>query len=262
MLEEASDKTTALLVMRDDFYSRLAEDAPVWWEEKKWLPEGLVQIPGGLSKDELVAIVRAPATAVGLAFEGDLVETIVSDALKAASYGNSRRSIARTTILPLLEFALTQLWKEDHREGWLTPESYRRIGGVTGGLRKWAKEAYGSLSEELQPLARRVLTDLVHLGDDSEGVSDSRRRKSLDDLCRNAREKDAVRQVIQHLTDARLLVTSHDSLNEQTSVEIIHDALLREWKQLREWLREDRDFLLWREEIVRRSEAWIKTDSE
>ena len=49
VLEEASDKSTALLVMRDDFYSRLAEDVPVWWEEKKWLPEGLVQIPGGLT---------------------------------------------------------------------------------------------------------------------------------------------------------------------------------------------------------------------
>lgn len=41
--------------------------------------------------------------------------------------------MGRTRILPLLKFALTQLW-ERQRDGVLTHEVYRAIGGVTEGL--------------------------------------------------------------------------------------------------------------------------------
>src|SRR5215207_7507553 len=60
----------------------------------------------------------------------------------------------------------------------------------------------------------------------------------------------------------RSVVTSDETLSEQTSVEIIHDALLRKWKQLRDWLQEDRRFLLWRQEMVRRTRAWIETEPD
>jgi glucose/arabinose dehydrogenase len=52
---------------------------------------------------------------------------------------------------------------------------------------------------------------------------------------------------------------SDETLGEQTSVEIIHDALLREWDQLRRWLQEDRRFLLWHQEMEWRTRAWIET---
>jgi WD40 repeat protein len=257
LLREPLD-VTVVVVMRDDFFSRLAQQAHALVNEV--LQAGSAyHIPGELDSDELTAIVREPAEGVGLRFESGLIETILSDALETAAAREAGRPVARITILPLLEFALTQLWEEDHREGELTHETYNRIGGVTGSLGRWANKAYRSLGKELQPIARRILTDLVHLGDEGEGIPDSRKRRSLNDLCRTAGEKAKVLQVVQHLADARLVVTTGEISSREVSVQIIHDALLREWPQLRHWLHEDRLFLIRRQEMEGRTRAWIET---
>src|SRR5215210_7350068 len=134
-----------------------------------------------------------------------------------------------------------------------------RFRGALPSLGRWANKAYWSLGEELQPIARRILTDLVHLGSRSEGIPDSRRIRSFDDLCRNMDERQMVQQVVRKLTDARLLVTAGETSGGQSSVQMIHDALLWEWGQLRHWLEENRRFLLWHQEMGGRTRAWIET---
>ena len=42
--------------------------------------------------------------------------------------------------------------------------------------------------------------------------------------------------------------------------EIIHDALLREWGLLRQWLKEDRSFKIWHQSIEERSRDWKETN--
>lgn len=51
-----------------------------------------------------------------------------------------RDTTERSTIQPLLEFALTQL-RMPRREGYLTHEAYSAVGGVTGSLTQWADQA-------------------------------------------------------------------------------------------------------------------------
>src|SRR5215217_9082425 len=75
-------------------------------------------------------------------------------------------------------------------------------------------------------------------------------------ICSAMHARETVQRLVDRLADARLLVTSG------SSVEIVHDALLREWPVLRNWLREDRHFRLWRQEIERRSVAWIETEPD
>src|SRR5260370_6973503 len=91
---------------------------------------------------------------------------------------------------------------------------------------------------------------MVHIGDESQGLPDSRRRMSLALLCRDESEIEEVNQVVQQLVSARLLVTSYDMQSKQDMVEIIHDALLSEWGQLKQWLQEDRSFLAWHQQLV------------
>jgi WD40 repeat protein len=237
-----------ILVMRDDFYSRFANDAP---EMMTWLEMGLLNIPLALEKDEIRAIVQGPAEAVGLSFEPGLVDAIVSDVMETAPAPGERA--IRSTILPLLEFALTQLW-ERRQGGVLTHKAYKDLGGVTGSLTQWADKAYQKLAKDGQgDLARRILTELVSLGDESQGHPDSRLRKSLKSLIRDESEKEAVNGVVQSLSDALLLSTF------QGNVEIIHDSLIREWGLLQRWLKEDRRFLIWRQELDERASAWSKT---
>src|SRR6266487_3825736 len=260
---------TVILVMRDDFYNQLAQqEALVEWLERS---QGPMNIPQALKWDEVMTIVQKPAEAVGLRFQEGLVEAIVNDATGTATSSVEGGRTARITILPLLEFALTQLW-EKRKDGILSREAYEAIGKVTGGLTQWADQVLSRLKvqeeqweekqrNERQKLARRIFTDLVYIGDESQGIPDSRRRVALAALCRQESELAEVRQVVQQLTDGHLLVTTYDAQSKEETVEIIHDALLWEWGELRRWLRDDHDFLVWHQEFERRVQAWVETNS-
>jgi len=251
---------TVVLVMRDDFYDQFVrQETLVEWLERS---QGPVNVPQTLKPAEVTAIVQKPAEAVGLRFEDGLVEIIVKDAMEAAALPADEGRAARSTILPLLEFALTQLW-ERRKDGMLNRDAYTAIDGVTGGLTQWADRVFYELeNEEKRRKARRIFTDLVHIGDKSQGLPDSRRRMSLALLCRDESEIEEVNQVVQQLVSARLLVTSYDIQSKQDMVEIIHDALLSEWGQLKQWLQDDRSFLAWHQELERRVRAWVETNPD
>jgi WD40 repeat protein len=249
-LLEADLAVTVILVMRDDFYGRLGQEAPTLLA---WLERGLVNVPPTLSSGELRDIVEKPAGAVGLVFETGLVEAILDDAMESTPKAEGR--VGRSTTLPLLEFALAQLW-ERRLDGVLTHEAYEAIGGVAGGLTQWADRAFHGLEKEERRLACRVLTDLVHLGDESQGLPDSGGRRSFEELCRSEGERETVHQVVRQLADARLLTTGRDLRSGQETVELIHDALLREWGLLQGWLGVDRRFLAWRQALEGRVKMW------
>src|SRR6266568_4488904 len=254
-LLEHSPHVTLLIVMRDDFYSLLMRQEAL----AMWLKGRVVNVWPTLKREEIESIVREPAEVMGWQFEEGLVETIVDDVLETSAQG--RKKDESSTILPLLEFTLTQLW-EGHRDGILTHEAYRRIGGVTGGLRQWANDAYYTFEERLRPLVRRIFTDLVHLGDEEQHIPDSRRRRTLSTLMQSDTERTDITQIVQRLVADRLLVTSQDQESKQERVELIHDALLWEWGLLKRWVEEDRRFLLWRQELERRARMWIETNKD
>ena len=247
---------TVIITMRDDFYSRLAQHEILI----KLLKRSLVNVPPTLTPEELTDIVCKPAERVGMQFQENLADTIVKDAMATSSLGGSGGRVADNTVLPLLEFALTQLW-ERPEDGMLTHKAYQTIGEVTGGLETWGEKAYNELAgDEKQRLARRIFTDLVYLGDESKGLPNIRQRRPLSSLWRQGSEKENVQHLVRQLVDARLLVTSRDSRSDEEAVEIIHDALLREWGRLRHWLEEDRRFLEWRQKFRDKVQDWVKTD--
>ena len=243
-----------VLVMRDDFYSRLSQqEALVEWLERSGGP---IHVPRFLKQGELIAIVQKPIEAVGLRFEEGLVETIVKDTLETSGEAEEGGQVGRSAVLPLLEFALTELW-ERRQGGMLTHEAYHSIGGVAGALTQWADRTFYTLKPDERRLAQRILTDLVYIGDKSQGIFNSRRRRTLISLPRNNSEQEGVQRVVQHLVKNRLLVTDRDLQSNEETVEIIHDALLREWGQLQEWLDKDRSFLTWHQELERLVHVWI-----
>ncbi len=255
LLEEAAP-VTVLLVMRDDFYSRLAQHASLG----RLLNQGLMNVPPTLKHDELGEMVRKPAESAGISFESDdLIELIIKDT-ETSDRNETSNEGADSTLLPLLEFTLTRLW-ERRQDGVLTSQAYQAIGGVTGALTQWADQTYNKLNNrDQQHLARRIFTGLVHLGNHIQKLPDSRQCRTLSSLRRNASEQESVRQVVQQLVEARLLVTGRDSANDEVTVEIIHDSLIREWGILRGWLEEDRRFLLWHQKLQERFADWLETN--
>jgi len=189
---------------------------------------------GPMTRAELAQAIAHPAQKLGVNFEIGLVERILNDVGDEPG------------LLPLLEFALTLLW--DRRAGRkLTHAAYEGIGQVEGALAIYADEVYAKLTPEEQAGARRVLVQMVRPG---EGTEDTRRVAS------RAEFSAADWLLAQKLADARLAVTNHDPLTGQETVEVVHEALIRNWGQLREWMRHDRAFRNWQERLRAALRQW------
>ncbi len=217
-----------LLTLRADFMGQALAHRPL----ADALQEGSLML-GPLTRGELRAAIEKPAEVQGAAFEEGLVERILDDVgLEPGS-------------LPLLEFALTLLW-ERHDYGWLTHEGYEKIGRVAGALTQHADQVYGELDEADQGRARRVFVQLVRPG---EGTDDTRRIATWAEL------GDGNWGLVQHLADRRLVVTGRDAAGHETA-EVVHEALIQRWGQLRSWMDSDRAFRSWQERLRAALRAW------
>jgi energy-coupling factor transporter ATP-binding protein EcfA2 len=257
-LLEAPPPITIVLIMRREYFSRLADRAAAL---VPWLEQGLVYLPDALEREELAAIVQKPAELVGLRFQEGLVQRIVEDAIAASQASQASESPARSDVLPLLEVTLTSLW-ERSADGLLTHSAYEAVGRVTGALSGWATSAYNAIDADYRLLARRILLDLVYVGDEEQGLPTTLRTRLVTDLYRSQVDSTSVQQLVKHFADARLLTVGRDAENDLETVSLIHDALLREWPLLRQWLHQDRDFSYWRQETDRRARAWLAARSE
>jgi hypothetical protein len=194
-----------------------------------------------MNAEELREVIEKPAAARGVSFESGLVERILDDDDVEAEPG----------VLPLLEFALTQLWSQ--RQGaLLTHAAYTAIGGVEGALARHADARFALLDSADQREARRVLLQLVRPG---EGTEDTRRLATRQEL------GEARWPLAQRLADDRLVVTSRNAAGDDT-VEVVHEALIRHWGELRGWLVADRGFRAWQERLRGSLAQWRATQQE
>ncbi|WP_416875816.1 trypsin-like peptidase domain-containing protein [Kitasatospora sp. SC0581] len=262
---------SVVLVMRDDFYSRLSALAPDLLDTAQ-RASGLLNVPATLSAADLDAIVTGPARDLDTAFEPGLAEQIITDVLRL-NRGTATTGGAPVTVLPLLEVALTRLWERRlEHDGRLTHDAYHRIGNVTGALTDWCETALRELDEDQQAIARRILTALVRPADSSLNIPAARQQLPISDLRAMAAEdktpdaRRAVDEVLAVLSRHRIVTTDrlHDDARpvgapdaEGTAVaELVHDALIRDWHTLREWLREDARFLDWFRRARDQYERW------
>ncbi len=147
---------TLVLTLRADFFSKALDDyEPFGKALQNYQPELLVR----MSRSELERAIVLPATKLGFQLEFGLSNTIIND----IQDGDGR--------LPMLEFTLTQLWKQQH-SGRLTHQAYQQIGGVEKALANYAEAVYAKLSEEQREKAQRVFIQLVQPG---EGTEDTRK---------------------------------------------------------------------------------------
>jgi hypothetical protein len=119
---------------------------------------------------------------------------------------------------------------------------------VQGAIAQTAETVYAEqLTPQQQAIARRVFLRLTELG---EGTQDTRRRATLDELSRRSEEESEVLTVLRALADARLVTLG------SCTAEVAHEALIREWSRLREWLAEDRDNLRTQRQLSAAAREW------
>ncbi len=189
-----------------------------------------------LTSEELVAVISEPATRRGLRFDDGLVARIVADASRQSSP------------LPLLQYTLAEL--VERRDGArLTATSYHNIGGISGAIGARAESMYLESTAIEQEAVRRLFARLVN---PDQTAVDLRRRALLADL----REDEAVRHALERYGAARLLSFDRDSISREPTVEVAHEALLREWPRVTNWLHEDQAVIRSIDRLGVSADAW------
>jgi WD40 repeat protein/DNA-binding SARP family transcriptional activator/tRNA A-37 threonylcarbamoyl transferase component Bud32 len=231
-----------VVTLRADFYDR-----PLQYQEWGQLFKDNSEVVLPLNSAELAWAVREPARTMGVRLEDGLEATIVSTVADQPG------------ALPLLQYALTELF--ERREGRLISRAaYERLGGVQGALGQRAEGLYAGLPTSGQEMARQFFLRLVTLG---EGSEDTRRRvlrAELEALTSRQAESDGgsqlVHDVLERFGAARFLTFDHDPVTRAPTVEVAHEALLREWPRLRGWLAESRDDLRQQRLLAQAAGEW------
>ena len=236
----ASGKVWVLASMRSDFYPRLVE-----------LP-GLVALKEGAGQYDLLPasaaeigqMIRRPAELAGLEFEeSDVTGERLDDALRDAAAQNPEA-------LPLLQFTLEQLYTARSEDEVLTLSAYAELGGVEGALAQRAEAAFASLPENVQAAFPAVMSALVMVGA-GEGDGGTRQRARLSGFTNGS----PGRVLVDRFVEARLLVTDRDDRGEPV-VAVAHEALLRHWPRMVQWLEHNRELLQVRERLDAAARQW------
>ena len=170
---------------------------------------------GGLSPENVREAVTGPARVLGVGFESDaLVDALVQGA--AASGG-----------LPLLQFALAELWEARDRErATITAASLEAVGGVGGSLARHADAVVAQLLPDERRAAHRLLLRMVT-------ADGARALRTGEDL---GADDPATRRAIDGLVQGRILV-AHE-VDGADAYELAHEILAREWATLARWIEE------------------------
>ncbi|WP_249064378.1 AAA family ATPase [Argonema antarcticum] len=230
--EKRSPDIVLVITLRADFYGHAIAYQPLGEVLQKWKPETILAMNG----KELREAIEKPAEEVKLNIQDGLTK-IILDAIKS-----------NPGELPLLEFALKKLW-DNQSNGQLTIAAYNEIGGVEKALANHAEEFYQKLNEDKQNRVKHIFTQLVRFG---ENTDDTRRLATRDEI--GAENWLLVTKLAN--AEARLVVTGRDEVKKKPTVEVVHEALIRGWDRLREWMEEDREFRKWQDRLRAEKNIW------
>jgi TIR domain len=227
-----------ILTLRADFYDR-----PMSYPSlSRIIRQHLVHVLPMEIRD-LRDVIEQPALLpeVGLTFEGDLISDLLFEVR------------GQVGALPLLEFILEQLFQRCNGR-LLTLRAYRELGGVKGALSRQTEKTYAALpSEEHRRLARSLFVRLIDPGMTEQDTT--RRRAALAEFTLDDPTQTRImRETIDTFIAARLLTTNE--ITGTTTIEVSHEAVIREWPRLAGWLREARDDIRLQQAISEDATEW------
>ena len=220
-----------VFTLRADFIGKVLIDYKPMGEALQKYPPIVLN---SMNRVELKAAIEQPAHKMKVKFQDGLSTKLIDD------LGD------RPGRLPLLEFTLLQLW--DKNDKWyLTHQAYEQIGGLEKALAKYADSVLNPLSAADREKAQQIFIQLIRPG---EGTEDTKRKAT------RAEVGEENWDWVEFFANKRLLVTGWDESTQEKTVEIIHEALIREWGMLRGWIQSKRQFRIWQERLKTAMYQW------
>ncbi len=223
-----------LVTIRADFLDRLLAQPRF----ASLIEPGLILVTP-LEDHEVRDVVVGPASRLGVAVEPDLVAAAVSQVAH------------RPSVLPLLEFALTDLYERAGGQT-MTLAALEAAGGISGALVRRAEEIYEGLDPTDRATIRQILLRLVTVTEDGEPL---RRRVLAEELQVLPGAGNVMAQCGEHR-----LLTFDRSPDGKPTVEVAHEVLLREWPRLAGWINEARDALRRYHQLAEAATDWEDND--
>lgn len=222
-----------ILTLRSDYAS---DDIAKLQQLHPVIETGLVELKA-LSIRELRDAILKPAMKVGLKFENGIVDDMVAKVL------------GERAGLPLLQFALLKLWENrDHNR--ITWDTYKKVGDPLQALKRSAETFYAGQIPQVQNTVRRTLLKMVKPANMSTEVTSS--RVAREEIYRDNDARENVDAALEALEKARLIRVT----GQGTQLEVAHEALIRNWPTLVQWLDEERIRL--RQRFLLREKAYAR----
>jgi DNA-binding winged helix-turn-helix (wHTH) protein/tetratricopeptide (TPR) repeat protein len=238
-LEQLARGSAAFIVVacRNDFYPSIAQ-YPLLTEGK--CHGGHFDLgPPGFS--DIAQMIRRPAAAAKLSFGTDPVTGAGLDDILCAS------AAGRPDALPLLQYCLQELYGLRTSEGELSFESFHQLGDLEGAIGQRAEKVVLGLDEAQRAALAHIMSLVIILSSDGVNVSSQRAPWA-------ALRDDHARQAVAALVESRLFVS--DLVGGTPVFGIAHDAILRRWPRMTDWIAAHRSALAARGRLAQHAGRW------
>lgn len=234
-------RVRVVVTLRADYYDRPLDNTDLG----RFVRDGLVTVLRPIN-DELIEMITAPAQAVGLHWEPGLPQRIAQDVSDQPGG------------LPLLQYTLTEM-VERRRGDLLTSDYYEQVGGVAGALAGRAETVFQEFDRHQRDAIREIFLRLVSVDEETDDTRRRVRRTELESLGINRSD---VQTVLDSFIRERLLLADRDPVTRGPTIEVAHEALLRNWPRLRSWIEDERDSLTLSRRFRAARDEWVNAGED
>jgi len=219
---QADDKVHVLLTMRSEFLG----ECPVFPGLAEAINDSQFLTPR-LTRSQRKAAIIKPIEYAGGSIENELLQRLLNDV------GNEPDQ------LPVMQHSLMLTWREAFPDKHLTLTHYKRSGGMHAAIDHHAEAVYNDLlSEGLGGTVEKVFKALSEYDRKGRAIRRPQLLSELIALCNG--DKDSVLKVIDAFRrpeNAFLTPPPIQTLHGDTVIDISHEALIRKWKRLADWMK-------------------------
>ncbi len=236
-----------LFTIRSDSYEPLQSDMRL--EGLRQETHSLAPMPSGAYKD----VITGPASRL----EGSRRPLKIGDRLTDALLEDIEDGGTRDA-LPLLSFTLERLYAEYGDDGDITLADYEQMGRISGSIEAAVESALKSADSDPRiPRDRQARLVLLRRGliPWLAGIDPETKKPRRHRAYQSAIPEEA-RPLIMHLVEQRLLATDIEKETGTQVIEPAHEALLRQWGLLDDWLGGDAEALTVLAGVKRAARDW------